>query len=81
MYAMIALYFIFLINKFIVIREDPVPILPSEFLGFHHPGGEKHIQSNKSWVVCPGDDNTDERCSTGDVANIFESDIKDHDGT
>ncbi|KAF8184465.1 lipase [Pholiota molesta] len=60
--------------------EDPVPILPSEFLGFHHPGGEKHIQSNKSWVVCPGDDNTDKRCSTGDVANIFESDIQDHDG-
>ncbi|KAF9485578.1 lipase class 3 family protein [Pholiota conissans] len=60
--------------------DDVVPILPGRFLGFHHPSGEKHIQPNKSWIVCLGDDNTDDRCSTGDVGNIFEGDVSDHDG-
>ncbi|KAF8957116.1 alpha/beta-hydrolase [Flammula alnicola] len=61
-------------------KEDIVPIVPGRFLGFHHPGGEKHIQDNNSWIVCAGEDNTDKRCSTGDVSNIFEGSISDHDG-
>ncbi|KAF5316580.1 hypothetical protein D9619_006732 [Psilocybe cf. subviscida] len=61
-------------------KEDVVPILPGRFLGFHHPGGEKHIQDDNSWTVCAGDDNTDKRCSTGDVANIFEGKVSEHDG-
>lgn len=35
-------------------KKDPVPILPGEFLGFHHPSGEIHIQSDGSWDSCPG---------------------------
>ncbi|KAF9466202.1 lipase class 3 family protein [Collybia nuda] len=60
--------------------QDVVPTLPGRFLGFHHPQGEKHIQEDLSWVSCPGQDNTDGRCTTGDVKNIFEGNIKDHSG-
>jgi hypothetical protein len=28
----------------------------------------------------PGQDNTNSQCGTGDVSNIFEGDISDHDG-
>lgn len=34
--------------------EDPVPILPGMFLGFHHPSGEIHIQDSGAWDSCPG---------------------------
>lgn len=61
-------------------REDIVPILPGRFLGFRHPGGEKHIQDDLSWVSCPGGDNTDKRCSVGDARNIFDASVKDHSG-
>ncbi|KAH8104123.1 alpha/beta-hydrolase [Cristinia sonorae] len=61
-------------------KEDPVPILPGRFLGFAHPGGEIHIMDNNQWVTCPGDDNTSDLCEVGDVGNIFESSLSDHDG-
>ncbi|THV02157.1 lipase class 3 family protein [Dendrothele bispora CBS 962.96] len=61
-------------------KEDVVPILPGKFLGFAHPNGEVHIQDSGAWDVCPGHDNSDDRCSTGDVGNIFEGSISDHDG-
>ncbi|PPQ76610.1 LOW QUALITY PROTEIN: hypothetical protein CVT26_012749 [Gymnopilus dilepis] len=61
-------------------KEDPVPILPGRFLGFHHPSGEVHIMDNNQWVSCPGQDNTSSECTVGDVPNIFESDESDHDG-
>ncbi|KAF8968553.1 lipase [Flammula alnicola] len=61
-------------------KEDLVPTLPGRFLGFEHPQGEKHIQDDNSWIACSGDDNTDKRCTTGDVANVFEGKISDHDG-
>jgi len=61
-------------------KEDVVPILPGEFLGFVHPSGEKHIMDDNSWVACPGEDNDSDECSTGDVSNIFEGDTSDHDG-
>lgn len=35
-------------------KEDPVPILPGMFLGFHHPSGEIHIQDSGDWDACPG---------------------------
>lgn len=35
-------------------KEDPVPILPGMFLGFHHPSGEAHIQDSGAWDACPG---------------------------
>jgi len=61
-------------------KEDPVPILPGEFLGFVHPSGEKHIMDSNAWVACPGQDNPSDECSTGDVPTIFEGDLDDHDG-
>ena len=35
-------------------EEDPVPILPGRFLGFHHPSGEVHITDSNVWEACPG---------------------------
>jgi len=61
-------------------KEDPIPILPGEFLGFVHPSGEKHIMDDNTWVACPGQDNPSTKCSTGDVPNIFEGDLSNHDG-
>ena len=61
-------------------RDDFVPILPGRFLGFRHSQGEKHIQADLSWLACPGGDNTDKRCSVGDVKNIFRGSLDDHSG-
>ncbi|VDC00949.1 unnamed protein product [Peniophora sp. CBMAI 1063] len=61
-------------------KEDYVPILPGRGLGYHHPSGEIHIQDNGDWESCPGQDNTSDLCTTGDVSNIFDGDIDDHDG-
>jgi len=61
-------------------KQDVVPILPGRFLGFHHASGETHIQDDDSWVQCPGQDNTDARCTVGDVKNIFEGSVPDHSG-
>ncbi|KAJ7272653.1 alpha/beta-hydrolase [Mycena haematopus] len=59
-------------------KEDPVPILPGMFLGYHHPTGEVHIQDSGVWDTWQ--DNPSDLCSTGDVPNILESDESDHDG-
>jgi len=61
-------------------KEDLVPILPGEFLGFVHPSGEVHIMDSNQWVSCPGQDNSSKECIVGDVPNIFEGDESDHDG-
>ncbi|TDL26724.1 alpha/beta-hydrolase [Rickenella mellea] len=61
-------------------KEDPVPILPGRFLGFVHPSGEVHIEDSGEWAMCPGQDNTSTQCSTGDVPNVLESNVNDHDG-
>ncbi|KAF8887334.1 lipase [Infundibulicybe gibba] len=61
-------------------RQDLVPTIPGRFLGFHHPQGEKHIQDDLSWLDCPGQDNTDKKCSTGDVSNVFEGSFSNHLG-
>ncbi|KAF8180845.1 hypothetical protein BJ912DRAFT_854984, partial [Pholiota molesta] len=61
-------------------KRNFVPTLPGRFLGFEHPQGETHIQDDGSWVTCSGDDNTDARCMTGDVKNILEGKLADHDG-
>src|SRR6266702_6428297 len=36
-------------------REDPTPILPGRFLGFHHASGEVHITDSGTWENCPGE--------------------------
>ncbi|KAG7442590.1 lipase [Guyanagaster necrorhizus] len=61
-------------------KKDPVPILPGRFLGFHHCSGEKHITDSDAWVSCPGQDNDDDQCIVGEVANILEGDADDHSG-
>ena len=60
--------------------EDPVPILPGMFLGYHHPAGELHIQDSGVWTECPGQDNPSTMCIVGDVPTIFQSNESDHDG-
>ena len=62
-------------------REDPVPILPGRFLGFHHPSGEVHIDAETSvWSACPGQDNTSGLCEVGDTTSVLDSDLNDHGG-
>ncbi|KAK7038707.1 hypothetical protein VNI00_010591 [Paramarasmius palmivorus] len=61
-------------------KQDIVPILPGRFLGFAHPNGEVHITDSNVWDSCPGHDNTDDRCTVGDVPNIFVGDTGDHKG-
>ncbi|EKM50550.1 uncharacterized protein PHACADRAFT_263889 [Phanerochaete carnosa HHB-10118-sp] len=61
-------------------KEDPIPIVPGRFLGFHHPSGEVHITDANVWEACPGQDNTSDLCIVGDVPNIFDGDESDHDG-
>lgn len=61
-------------------KKDPVPILPGRFLGFHHCSGEKHITDSDSWVSCPGQDNTDDQCTVGEVGDLLEGDTDDHSG-
>jgi len=50
------------------------------FMGFHHPSGEVHIEDSNAWDNCPGQDNPDKLCSTGDVPNILEGNTADHHG-
>jgi pimeloyl-ACP methyl ester carboxylesterase len=60
-------------------EQDPVPILPGRFLGFHHPSGEVHIEG-PTWYACPGQDNTSDLCEVGDVPNLLDSTESDHNG-
>ncbi|KXN88006.1 Lipase [Leucoagaricus sp. SymC.cos] len=61
-------------------KKDVVPIIPGRFLGFHHPSSEIHIQDDGSFVSCPGQDNTDSRCSVGDAKNVLTAKVSDHHG-
>ena len=92
-------------------EEDPIPIVPGKFLGFHHPSGEVHITGLGTWESCPGEfslsslslacecgffggalahvqrvalfsgqDNTSTLCIVGNVPNIFDGILNDHDG-
>lgn len=63
-------------------REDPVPLLPPQFLSFAHGSGEVHINAvdgagNATDVVsCAGKENKE--CS--DKGNILSSDVSNHNG-
>ncbi|KAH8833453.1 alpha/beta-hydrolase [Flagelloscypha sp. PMI_526] len=65
-------------------QDDFVPTLPPRGFGFdyHHTSGERHIANDNSWVYCPGQDNTDSHCSTGQLAgiHIVHADYHDHAG-
>ncbi|KAG9024912.1 hypothetical protein FRB95_010883 [Tulasnella sp. JGI-2019a] len=59
---------------------DPIPIVPGRGLGYHHPTGEIHVNNAGTWNSCAGQDNVDGNCATGEVPNIFVSDVLDHLG-
>lgn len=61
-------------------KKDPIPILPGNFIGYHHFSGEIHIEENDNWVSCPGQDNSNTQCIVGDVPNIFDGNISDNYG-
>ncbi|KZP12702.1 alpha/beta-hydrolase [Athelia psychrophila] len=61
-------------------EEDIVPIVPGRGLGFVHPSGEVHIEDSGEWASCPGQDNPSTSCIVGDVPNIFDGDVSNHDG-
>ncbi|KAF8259380.1 Alpha/Beta hydrolase protein [Lactarius quietus] len=61
-------------------KEDPVPIVPGKFLGFVHASGEVHIIDSGTWDNCPGQDNPSTLCSVGDVPNVYDGSLDDHDG-
>ena len=61
-------------------KQDPVPILPGRFLGYHHPSREIHIDSSNKWEVCPGQDNTFKLCSVGAVPTLVFGNTRDHNG-
>jgi len=61
-------------------EEDPIPICPGMFLGFVHPSGEVHIEDSGEWAACPGQDNPSTQCIVGDVPEVTDGDLSDHDG-
>ncbi|KAF8555830.1 alpha/beta-hydrolase [Imleria badia] len=61
-------------------EEDPIPICPGMFMGFVHPSGEVHIQDSGEWAACPGQDNPSTQCIVGDVPEIWDGNLDDHDG-
>lgn len=61
-------------------RKDLVPIIPPRFTGFHHESGEIHIEENGSFFACPGQDNDNSLCSTGDASSVLGASIEDHFG-
>jgi len=61
-------------------KEDPIPIVPGMYLGFHHPSGEVHIQDSGAWDACPGQDNPSTLCIVGDVPSIVQGNLSNHDG-
>ncbi|GLB41568.1 putative alpha beta-hydrolase [Lyophyllum shimeji] len=61
-------------------KEDPIPITPGRFLGYHHPAGEIHIVTSGAWISCADQENDNTQCTDGSVSNILEGDLGDHDG-
>ncbi|KIJ65404.1 hypothetical protein HYDPIDRAFT_130507 [Hydnomerulius pinastri MD-312] len=61
-------------------KEDPIPTLPPQIMGFTQPVGEVHIQDSGVWAACPGQDNPSKDCSVGDVPTILDGDTRDHSG-
>ncbi|KAJ7173679.1 Alpha/Beta hydrolase protein [Mycena filopes] len=61
-------------------KKDPIPGVPEQVLGYEHPSGEIHIQETGQWNSCPGQDNANALCSVGEVEDLFEGNLSDHDG-
>jgi hypothetical protein len=58
--------------------NDTAPILPGRFLEFQYASGEVRIGDDGGWYASPGPDNTNDKCSTGSVTNLFQGDVGDH---
>lgn len=68
---------------YITHKNDPVPLVPPEFIGYVHPSGEVHIVSTDAasgnateTVACPGRENGN--CSDGN--NLLDVSVDDHLG-
>lgn len=68
---------------YITHKDDPVPLVPPQFLGYVHPSGEVHIVSTDDasgnatqTVACPGREN--ENCQDGN--SLLKSSVSDHLG-
>ncbi|GLB44369.1 putative alpha beta-hydrolase [Lyophyllum shimeji] len=61
-------------------REDYIPIMPGQSMGYSHPSGEVHIQDSGVWVSCPGQENPSTQCTDGDVPTIAQGNQTDHSG-
>ncbi|EIM80306.1 alpha/beta-hydrolase [Stereum hirsutum FP-91666 SS1] len=68
---------------YITHKDDPVPLVPPQFLGYVHPSGEVHIVATDDasgnatqTISCPGREN--ENCSDGN--SLLASSVSDHLG-
>jgi len=61
-------------------RQDIVTVIPPKLTGFKHSSGEIHVKEDGSFFACPGQDNDNSLCATGDTSNIFEASVEDHFG-
>jgi len=61
-------------------RQDIVTVIPPRSTGFKHSSGEIHVKDDESFFACPGQDNDNSLCATGDASNIFEVSVEDHFG-
>lgn len=62
-------------------RQDFVPTIPSQDLGFMHPSDEVHIVRDGDAENCTGNENdTDENCTLKNVPNLLAGNILDHLG-
>ena len=76
-------------------KLDPTPVLPSRLkdlpieglsldigtlLPYRSASGEIRIHIDDSWQKCPGQDNSNVKCSAGAVNALNEQVYRDHDG-
>jgi len=59
-------------------KNDPVGTIPPRFLGFQHPSGEIHIQTNNTSLSCPGQENQNAACVDGE--SLLDASVADHIG-
>ncbi|KAJ7777388.1 lipase [Mycena metata] len=59
-------------------KKDPIPVVPEQVLGYEHPSGEIHITNKSSSSA--GQDDGNALCSVGEVADVLEGILSDHDG-
>ncbi|PVF97008.1 alpha/beta-hydrolase [Serendipita vermifera] len=48
-------------------KNDVVPTVPTQAMGYVGSDGEIHIRQDGAWAVCPGDDNMEVGCTARDV--------------